>query len=80
MQRDFQRYEKWEAISKERQLREFERTKELGEIRKNAQFQFDKSSLLSYGKCSKFKKDVSFIPNVCQIETQDCFLHRRDGK
>jgi hypothetical protein len=39
-------------------------------------FQFDKSKLLNYGKCTKLKKDVSFIPNICQIETQDCFVHR----
>ena len=32
---------------------------------------------LSYGECKKFHKDVSFIPEVCQIETQKCFQHRR---
>lgn len=33
---------------------------------------------INYGNCSKLKKPVSFIPNVCQIETQECFEHRRD--
>lgn len=42
-------------------------------------FQFDKKSvMIHYGYCTKFKKDVSFIPNVCQIETQKCFTHRKD--
>ena len=40
-------------------------------------FEFDKKGLLSYGLCSKFTKKVSFIPNICQLETQECFAHRR---
>jgi len=32
---------------------------------------------LAYGECKKLHKDVSFIPEVCQIETQKCFQHRR---
>lgn len=43
-------------------------------------FQFDKSKLLNYGRCLKFKKQVSFIPNICQVETQECFEHRLDCK
>ena len=43
-------------------------------------FQFDKTNLLHYGKCSRFGKEVSFIPNICQIETQNCFKHRIDFK
>lgn len=35
---------------------------------------------INYGFCEKFKKDVSFIPNHCQIDTQECFFHRRDAK
>lgn len=30
-----------------------------------------------YGICFKSKKPVSFIPNTIQLETQDCFKHRR---
>jgi len=41
------------------------------------QFQFDKSKLLQYGNCKKLSKNVSFIPNTCQIETQSCFEHRK---
>lgn len=41
-------------------------------------FQFDKkSALINFGACSKFNKPVSFIPETCQIETQNCFEHRR---
>ncbi len=31
-----------------------------------------------YGHCQKFDKPVGFLPGTCQIETQECFLHRRD--
>jgi len=36
------------------------------------------SHRVQYGRCLSFKKDVSFIPNVCQLHTQECFKHRRD--
>lgn len=40
-------------------------------------FQFDKSECtIHYGYCDKFKKNVTFIPEVCQIETQHCFKRR----
>lgn len=31
-----------------------------------------------YGKCLKLKKEISFIPGQCQIDTQECFKHRKD--
>lgn len=41
-------------------------------------FQFDKKeAIINYGKCTKFDKVVSFIPNTCQLDTQECFEHRR---
>lgn len=41
-------------------------------------FQFDKKEVsINYGYCDKFGKEVSFIPNTCQTETQECFSHRR---
>lgn len=44
----------------------------------NLKFQFNKKeALINYGECLKFNKDVSFIPNVLQIDTQECFEHRR---
>jgi hypothetical protein len=33
---------------------------------------------LNFGNCTKFNKDVSFIPVTCQVETQECFKHRKD--
>lgn len=46
---------------------------------KKMRFVFDKSvCLINYGKCSKLGKDVSFIPNHCQLDTQECFEHRVD--
>ena len=35
------------------------------------------SHRLNYGTCKKLEKEVSFIPNACQLDTQDCFEHRR---
>lgn len=42
-------------------------------------FQFDKKieCPINYGTCSKFSKPVSFIPGILQLETQECFEHRR---
>lgn len=41
-------------------------------------FQFDKKdAILNYGTCSKLNKEVSFIPGRCQINTQQCFEHRK---
>lgn len=58
--------------------------KEKGELilaeAKAMKFQYQNTSFINYGYCNKLKKDVSFIPNTCQLETQSCFVHRRDGK
>jgi len=32
---------------------------------------------LNFGMCTKFNKSVTFIPNTCQLETQNCFEHRK---
>jgi hypothetical protein len=49
----------------------------LKEARKMS-FQFDESECaIHYGDCSKFEKKVSFIPETIQVETQDCFKHRK---
>ena len=36
------------------------------------------SHRINYGHCTKFNKIVSFIPIQCQMETQNCFVHRKD--
>lgn len=47
-------------------------------IANKMEFSFDKSGLMQYGTCGlKNNIQVSFIPNTCQIETQDCFKHRK---
>lgn len=33
---------------------------------------------INYGHCTKFDKSVSFIPAVCQLDTQECFEHRKN--
>jgi hypothetical protein len=56
-------------------IRDIEKRKQydhLHEGQKNA------SHRINYGKCSKFNKEVSFIPNHCQLDTQECFKHRKD--
>lgn len=41
-------------------------------------FQFDEGyCAIHYGNCLKFKKEIQFIPNILQLETQECFEHRR---
>lgn len=82
MERDFVTYKKWEEWHRSLAYQEFEASKKLLQIRKDAQFIFDKSNLMQYGVCSNptaltFNKSISFIPNVCQIETHGCFKHRR---
>ena len=43
-------------------------------------FQFDKSAaMINFGNCTKLNKEVTFIPNMCQLETQECFKHRKDN-
>lgn len=37
-----------------------------------------KAAKINYGHCDKFDNPVTFIPATCQIETQNCFAHRRD--
>jgi hypothetical protein len=43
-------------------------------------FQFNRNEgSINYGHCDKLNKPVTFIPNTCQLETQECFKHRRDN-
>lgn len=45
---------------------------------KKMRYQFNKKEVsINYGKCDKLDKDVTFIPNTCQLDTQVCFKHRR---
>ena len=41
-------------------------------------FHFEKKKVtINYGYCHKLNKNVSFIPNVLQLDTQGCFKHRK---
>lgn len=46
------------------------------EVRKR-EFVFSHDSNIHYGQCKKFNKEVTFIPNILQLETQECFIHRK---
>lgn len=41
------------------------------------EFLFERN-VINYGYCNLFVREVSFIPDTCQIETQNCFVHRKD--
>lgn len=46
---------------------------------KKLRFQFDKSTCaINYGYCTKKNKDVTFIPNTLQLDTQGCFENRKN--
>lgn len=36
------------------------------------------SDKLTFGNCVRFNKLVSFISGTCQLDTQNCFKHRKD--
>jgi hypothetical protein len=56
-------------------VRDFEKYKKFDSLYDN----YSPSYRINYGNCSKLNKPVSFIPGICQIETQFCFVHRRGG-
>ncbi len=37
------------------------------------------SHRIHYGRCLEARITVSFIPNTFQIDTQNCFKHRREN-
>lgn len=39
-----------------------------------------KKSDAHYGFCSKFESEIKFYPNLCSLETQQCFKHRKDNQ
>lgn len=30
-----------------------------------------------YGTCAKFEKEITFLPGILQLDTQQCFEHRK---
>jgi hypothetical protein len=57
-------------------IRDFE-TKKFWDNTETHKDQVNASHRINYGNCSKLNKPVSFIPNTCQLETQQCFENRR---
>ena len=41
-------------------------------------FQPDSKINEGFGFCNRFNKNVDFIPSICLIHTQKCFVHRKD--
>lgn len=76
--RDFETYNKWLEFHKELQYKEYQVKIEKEILKTTSVFQFEKQHLLQYGNCSKFNKNISWIPNTCQLDTQECFKHRKD--
>lgn len=58
---------------------EFDKAETLQKDVNEMKFQFNrKVCSINFGHCDKFDKPISFIPGVCQIDTQKCFVHRKD--
>jgi hypothetical protein len=57
-------------------VRDLEKYKSFNELYENT----TPRHRLQYGTCSKFNKSVSFIPNTIQLNTQQCFKHRKDDR
>lgn len=55
-------------------VRDFEKLKKFNHLHTG---QEKSGHRVQYGNCEKLIKPVSFIPNTCQIETQQCFKHRK---
>ena len=69
----------WESVQKWKEKGDVDIYETLLKEYNRMRFQFDKAeAMIHYAKCSKLNKDISFIPNICQLDTQDCFVHRKD--
>ena len=77
MVRDLERFKKSKQWHYKIQLDYFNLIKEKTKD-ETIRFEFDSSVVsINYGFCNKLEKEVSFIPNTCQLDTQECFKHRR---
>jgi len=77
MVRDIEKYKKSLSTHRKWRLDSFEKRKLLTGY--SDKFQFNKKEVsINYGRCNKLNKNVLFIPNTCQLETQECFNHRKE--
>ncbi|HUS02954.1 MAG TPA: hypothetical protein VMY77_14550 [Chitinophagaceae bacterium] len=59
-------------------VRDIEKYKSFDSLWTNEKGQITSPSFrANYGNCLKLNKPVSFIPNTCQLDTQNCFEHRK---
>jgi hypothetical protein len=56
-------------------IRDFEKMKSFDHLHKG---ELKASHRINYGNCTKLNKQVTFIPNTCQLNTRECFKHRRE--
>ena len=78
MVRDLDKYNESVALHHKWQLDYFNAIKEKTKD-ETMRFQFDRNeAMINYGWCQTFNQEVTFIPNVCQLDTQECFTHRKD--
>lgn len=90
MVRDMEAYAKWSEFHRQLQFERFTedreqalfeaytlRDKTLLARAMKMKLQFRRPPI-NYGDCNRFGKPVSFIANSCQVETQKCFVHRKD--
>ena len=73
----------WKGMSKEEIIEErasmMKKFENIMKEAKKMKFIFDKSfASINFGDCTKLNKEVTFLPNVMQLDTQDCFEHRVD--
>lgn len=59
--------------------RDFIKFNSFDELHKNNAGQVTRPAhRINYGNCTKLQKEITFIPNLLQIHTQECFQHRKD--
>src|SRR5687767_5280445 len=79
MQRNIEAFNKSVDLHMSWQLYDFENRKRKADplVASQMKFQFNRIECrINYGFCAKYNKEVSFIPDTCQLETQHCFKHR----
>jgi hypothetical protein len=61
-------------------IRRYDKCSNLIKVVRKRVFKYGHTSKVAYGNCTKLNKPITFIPNLCQLETQECFEHRRKDK
>ncbi len=77
-QESIMRAQKEKEPEKKKQL--FKKGYNLLKIAKAMKYSFNNDSKINYGDCEKLNKKVSFIPDILQIETQECFKNRKENE